>query len=153
MLIPFYLIIFMHYRQAAMTEPTSTCYGDITKWLLTYFTGSAIFSLLRYLRAPVLRGLSHKVYFNYTISIVLVQLLFQIAMFCMGNGTFTEAWKPERECEAPGTPDELRFNPTIYLFIMGAIMAFYWFIVAILLQLVLFLLILWSLWDGIMQAS
>ena len=39
------------------------------------------------------------------------------------------------------------------LAIMGIIMTFYWFIVVALVQLILFVLILWSLWDGIMHAS
>ena len=39
------------------------------------------------------------------------------------------------------------------LAIMGVIMSFYWFIVIVLLQLVIFVLILWSLWDGVMHAS
>lgn len=156
-LIPIFLIIFMNYRQSALTEPSSLCYGDITRWLLTYFTGSGIFALLRLLRAPILRGLNHKTYFNYTISLIVLQLLFYIAMFFMGNGTFIAAWKPEIQCEAeqsdPVLAEKNRYNPIMLLAIMGVIMSFYWFIVIVLLQLIIFVLILWSLWDGVMHAS
>lgn len=136
-----------------MSEPASHCYGDITRWLLTYFVGTAVFTLLRFLRAPVLRGLNHKVFFNYSISLLILQLLFYTTMFFTGNDTFVQAWKPQVECEAPGTPEQDSFDPTIFLLIMGSIMAFYWLIVAILVQLVLFLLTLWSLWGGIMHAT
>ena len=157
MLLPFFMIILMHYRRAVLTEPTSECYGDITRWLLKYFTGSAIFSLLRLLKVPVLRGLSHKFYFNYTLSLVIIQFLFFTTMFFLGNSVFIGAWKPDTACEPMMTDLDLaekkRFNPIMLLAIMGAIMSFYWFIVIGILQLLLFVLILWSLWDGILHVS
>ena len=93
-IIPFLLIICMQYRQAALTDPTSQCYGDLARWLLTYFLGSGTLSLLRLLRAPVLRGLTHSFYFYFAISLVVLQLLFYIGMFFVGNSVFIAAWKP-----------------------------------------------------------
>lgn len=115
--------------------------------MLAYFVGSAVISLLRLIRAPVLRGLTHKFFFNYTISLVVLQLIFYIGMFFAGNSIFIAAWKPQQECN----PDS--FNPTMLLAIMGTIMTYYWFILAGLVQLVLFVLILSSVWDGIMYVS
>ena len=140
-----------------LTEPSANCYREITYWLLTYFTGSAVFSLLRLIRAPVLRGLNHKVYFNYTISLIVFQLLFYVTMFFMGNGTFIRALSPDQVCQASYPSQEeaekMRYNPVMLLVVMGAIMSFYWFIVIVIVQLIIFLLLLWSLWDGIAQIS
>ena len=63
---PFLLLIALQYRQAALTYPTSECYGSLVKWLLVYFIGFGVFAFLRLLRMPVLRGLSHSAYFSYS---------------------------------------------------------------------------------------
>ncbi len=67
---PFLLLISLLYRQAAMQDPTAECYGQLANWLLTYFTGFFFFSVLRVMRVPVLRGLTHTLYFNYVLFVI-----------------------------------------------------------------------------------
>lgn len=66
---PFLMLIGLQYRQAALTDPTAECYGGMANWLLTYFLVFGFFSMLRLIRVPVLRSLTHSSYFNYTLNI------------------------------------------------------------------------------------
>ena len=85
---PFLLIILLQYRQAALTDPTSSCYGDLANWLLVYFVGFACFSLLRILRVPVLRGLTHNIFFQYSLTVTVLQIVFFAVWFFYGNSVF-----------------------------------------------------------------
>ena len=77
-----------------MTDPTAACYGQLARWLLIYFVGFAFFSILRVLRVPVLRGLSHTVYFNYTLVLTLLQIIFFSVWFFYGNAVFLKSINP-----------------------------------------------------------
>ena len=69
---PFLLLVFLQYRQAALTDPTAACYGDLARWVLTYFLGFSFFSFMRMLRVPVLRGLHHGFYFKYSVTVLVM---------------------------------------------------------------------------------
>ena len=97
---PFMLLICLQYRQAALTDPTAACYGQLARWLLIYFVGFAFFSILRVLRVPVLRGLSHSVYFNYTLFVTFIQIIFFSVWFFYGNAVFLKSINPSGQCDA-----------------------------------------------------
>jgi len=60
----------------------------MTNWLLVFFLSFLFFAVLRLLRAPVLRGLTHNFYFNYIIVLFCVQILFFVVWFFYGNSVF-----------------------------------------------------------------
>ena len=91
---PFLMLIGLQYRQAALTAPTANCYGGLANWLLTYFLVFGFFSILRLIRVPVLRGLTHSFYFNYTLLITVTQIIFLTAWFFYGNAVFLAARNP-----------------------------------------------------------
>lgn len=88
------MLIGLQYRQAALTDPTAECYGGLANTLLTYFLVFGFFSLLRLMRVPVLRGLTHSFYFNYTLLITALQIIFLTAWFFYGNAVFLAARNP-----------------------------------------------------------
>ena len=88
------MLIGLQYRQAALTDPTANCYGGLANWLLTYFLVFGFFSILRLIRVPVLRGLTHSFYFNYTLLITVMQIIFLTAWFFYGNAVFLAARNP-----------------------------------------------------------
>ena len=114
---PFLLLICLQYRQAALTDPTASCYGNLAIWLLTYFAGFGFFSVLRVLRVPVLRGLTHSFYFNYTLLITLMQIVFFAVWFFYGNAVFMKSINPSQECDAvyedAAIAGQQRFNPKV----------------------------------------
>jgi len=153
---PFLLLIGLLYRQAALQDPTAQCYGAMANWLLTYFTGFLFFSVLRVMRVPVLRGLTHTLYFNYVLVVICLQILFFSVWFFYGNGVFFKSINLT-ECDATYASavltDQHRFNPIVLQAVMGTLMLIHWFILIAFVQLLLFTLILWSLWDGVIHAT
>lgn len=129
---PLLLLVGLQYRQAALTEPTSQCYGSLANWLLTYFLCFGFFSLLRVFRVPVLRGLTHNFYFNYTLLITALQVAFFAVWFFYGNAVFLKSMKPGTECDAvytdPALAEQMKFNPSMMQAVMGIIMLVHWFI-------------------------
>ena len=154
---PFLLLICLQYRQAALTDPTASCYGNLAIWLLTYFAGFGFFSVLRVLRVPVLRGLTHSFYFNYTLLITLLQIVFFAVWFFYGNAVFMGSINPSQECDAiyedAAIAGQQRFNPKVMQVVMGALMLIHWFIAIAIVQIIVFTLMLWSLWDGVVHAT
>ena len=65
----------------------------MANWLLTYFLGIGLFSILRILRVPVLRGLTHTLYFNYTLLITVLQVAFFAVWFIYGNPVLISAMR------------------------------------------------------------
>lgn len=65
--IPLLFIVLLQYRAAAMTYPTSGCYGDMANWLLVYVSIMIGFTFVRLLRLPVMRLFSHKWYMFYVV--------------------------------------------------------------------------------------
>lgn len=151
------MLIGLQYRQAALTEPTAQCYGTMANWLLTYFVAFGFFAVLRLLRVPVLRGLSHTVYFNYILIVFLMQVVFFSIWFFYGNAVFLNANNPEGICNATSSDaalaEQMTFNPNAMKAVLGLLMLVHWFIGIALIQLVLFTLMLYSLWDGVVHAT
>ena len=80
-----------------MTDPTADCYAPLANWLLTYFMGIGLFSLWRILRVPVLRGLTHTLYFNYTLLITVLQVVFFAVWFIYGNPVLISAMRQSED--------------------------------------------------------
>ncbi len=154
---PFLMLIGLQYRQAALTDPTAQCYGTMANWLLLYFVGFGFFSIMRILRVPILRGLSHTTYFNYTLFIYLLQAIFFSVWFVYGNAVFLKANNPEGMCNATASnvalAEQTNFNPLMLKVMLGLLMLFHWFITIAIIQLILFTLMLYSLWDGVVHAT
>lgn len=109
------------------------------------------------MRVPVLRGLTHTFYFNYTLLITLMQVIFLAVWFFYGNAVFMKSLNPGLECDATyedaAIAGQQHFNPKVLQLLMGLIMLIHWFIFIALVQLLLFTLMLWSLWDGVVHAT
>lgn len=126
------MLIGLQYRQAALTDPTADCYGGLANWLLTYFLAFGFFSILRVIRVPVLRGLTHQFYFNYTLLITVLQILFFTSWFFYGNAVFLAARNPQGVCDAtasdPNVAEQRRFDPTVLMVVTGLLLLVHWFI-------------------------
>ena len=155
---PFLLITCLQYRQAALTDPTAQCYGDLAMWVLVFFLGFAFFSVLRILRVPILRGLTHNFFFQYSLFVTVAQIVFFASWFFYGNSVFLRSTNMTADqCDAefsdPLEAAQQHYNPIMLQIIMGTIMLFHWFIFIAIIQLILFSLILWTLWDGVAHAA
>ena len=104
----------------------------MANWLLLYFVGFGLFSIMRILRVPILRGLSHTTYFNYTLFIYLLQAIFFSVWFVYGNAVFLKANNPEGMCNATASnvalAEQTNFNPLMLKVMLGLLMLFHWFI-------------------------
>ena len=64
---------------------------------------------------------------------------------------------PGEECDAVYTDaavaSQQKFNPKVLQSVMGILMLVHWFIFIAFVQLLLFTLMLWSLWDGVVHAT
>ena len=100
---------------------------------MTFFLGFSLFAILRILRVPVLRGLTHTFYFNYTLLITACQIIFFAVWFVYGNPVLISSMRQSEEaCVAaysdPAVKEQLKFNPSIMLSIMGLVMLVHWFV-------------------------
>jgi len=106
---------------------------------------------------PVLRGLPHGLYFNYTLLITLMQVVFFAVWFFYGNAVFMKSLSPTMECDAVYEDEAItgqqHFNPKVLQVLMGLLMLFHWFVFIAIVQLLIFTLMLWSLWDGVVHAT
>ena len=82
---PFLMIVLLQYRAAALTEPTSTCYGPMANWLLIYFLSMLAFSVVKLLRVAVLRNFAHKWYVIFVLWTMTIQFLVLTGWFVKGN--------------------------------------------------------------------
>jgi len=154
---PFLLLIGLQYRQAALTDPTASCYSGIANWLLIYFLAFFFFSVCRLIRVPVLRGLTHSFYFNYTLLITALQIIFLTGWFFYGNAVYLAARNPKGECDATFSDADVaenrRFDPIVLQVVMGLLLLVHWFIFIAIIQLLLFTIMLYSLWEGVIHAT
>ena len=64
---------------------------------------------------------------------------------------------PSQECDAiyedAAIAGQQRFNPKVMQVVMGALMLIHWFIAIAIVQIIVFTLMLWSLWDGVVHAT
>ena len=106
---------------------------------------------------PVLRGLTHSFYFNYTLLITALQVLFLTAWFFYGNAVFLAARNPQGQCDAyatdPDVAENKRFDPIVLQVVMGLLLLVHWFIFIAIIQLLLFTIMLYSLWEGVIHAT
>lgn len=128
----------------------------MARWLLSVFLASVFFSFLRLVRVPVLRGLTHNFYFSYVMIVSFVQVCFYAGWFFYGNAVFFKSLN-RTDCDAiyadAALTAQQHFNPIYFHIIMGALLLVGWFILIALIQLLLFTLMLWSLWDGVVHAT
>ena len=64
---------------------------------------------------------------------------------------------PSQDCDATyadsAIANQQSFNPKVLQVVMGLLMLIHWFVFIAILQLILFTLMLWSLWDGVVHAT
>ena len=86
-----------------------------------------------------------------------MQIVFFAVWFFYGNAVFMKTINPSQECDAvyedAAIAGQQKFNPKVLQVVMGALMLIHWFIFIALVQLLLFTLMLWSLWDGVVHAT
>jgi hypothetical protein len=110
------------------------------------------FSLLKLVRIPILRGNRYQVYFWYVLLTSGLFVAANVVIFVRGNfaffGTVTDS-----ECMNLPLDDKKSYNNSVLFVLTGLILGFDWLALLGLIQLTLFLLMLWALWSGIFKAA
>ena len=110
------------------------------------------FSLLKLVRIPILRSNRYQIYFWY---VLLTSGLFaaaNVVIFVRGNfaffGTLTDS-----ACMSLPRDEKTSYNNSVMFALTGLILGFDWLALLGLVQLTLFLVMLWALWNGIFKAA
>ena len=131
---------------------TKECFGGIADWLVTYIIIMVFFSLLNLIRIPILRGHRYQVYFWYVLLTSALFVAANVVIFVRGNfaffGTVTDS-----ACMNLPLDAKTSYNNSVLFVLTGLILGFDWLALLGLIQLTLFLLMLWALWKGIYKAA
>ena len=150
--VPFLMLVMLHYRRAALEPETSGCFGSIATWLVAYILMMVFFSLLKLVRIPILRSNRYHVYFWYVLFTSALFLAANVVIFVRGNfaffGTVTDS-----ACMSLPHDGKTGYNNSMMFALTGLILGFDWLALLGLIQLILFLLMLWALWNGIFKAA
>ena len=153
---PFLFIVLLQYRAAALTEPTSGCYGEIANWLLVYFCFMLGFAFVKLFRLAIVRSLHHKWYFYYVMITMVLQFLTVTVWFVKGNfAIFRSVNQDGCDVLVPSSSREtekLVFNAVPMQVLMSLVLIFHWFIVFLFIEFIIFTLLLWSLWSAVVRA-
>ena len=86
-----------------------------------------------------------------------MQIIFFSVWFFYGNAVYMKSLNPGMECNAvyadAAIAAQQAFSPKVLQAVMGILMLFHWFVFIAFVQLLLFTLMLWSLWDGVVHAT
>jgi hypothetical protein len=118
-------------------------------WLFVYFGTMVAFCFIRLARIPVLAYT--KYYFHYVLANWILYYFTLFSVFVWGNIIF---WANIRapECQPRDTNFEYVYDPKILWIIVGLTLAVNWIAIFFLLQIVFFLMFLYTFWSSISKA-
>lgn len=147
---PFLMLVLLQYRRATAPE-TRECFGSLADWLLQYILVMGGFSLAKLLRIPILK-LNYKVYVWYVLVTFGLFIAANLFLFVRGNFEFFET-VTDSVCAGLDTGSKTSYNNTVLTVLSSIVLIVDWLAVLGVVQLALFLLMLWALWTEVFKAS
>jgi hypothetical protein len=111
-----------------------------------------LFSFMKLLRIPMLRVLPYQFYFYYTLGTTCVFYVVMATLFVKGNFAFFGAIT-DYECMGMKQDAKTGYSNTTMFVLMGVALSIGWLALLGIVQLCLFLLMLWALWNGVVRAA